>query len=283
MFCINWRILQVDKTLPLRARALTSTMLVLICIPFLDPFTLAASPVCEACQFYLDLLHKHRWLPPGSDSACAGGDQLGKMEASGAADTKTVSAETQVRRTNMTRHSAYRTMTQVALPVRLSNTPWEASDKAQNPKCCEILCKQWALPSDLHKYQFDSVCVLAENLQISHLLSKTTSAGSAGAAPGFHRKTTGGGSSRSSPPTRCRCSRCPRAAGWANLEVFQVSSNRLGVWTFCTKQQAAIAWPKAWLAFCRRLRYFECLRSAPADSDKAQKKAPETPGQETQY
>ena len=26
-------------------------MLVLICIPFLDPFTLAASPVCEACQF----------------------------------------------------------------------------------------------------------------------------------------------------------------------------------------------------------------------------------------
>ena len=60
--------LDVDKTLPLRARARatldmrssasSSTMLVLICIPFLDPFTLAASPVCEACQFY-QLLSNH--------------------------------------------------------------------------------------------------------------------------------------------------------------------------------------------------------------------------------
>ena len=30
--------------------ARTSTMRVVTCIPFLDPFTLAASPVCEACQ-----------------------------------------------------------------------------------------------------------------------------------------------------------------------------------------------------------------------------------------
>ena len=34
-------------------------------------------------------------------------------------------AKTQVRKTNISRHSEYRTMTHVALPVRLSNTPWK--------------------------------------------------------------------------------------------------------------------------------------------------------------
>ena len=35
-----------------RTRARASTVLALICIPFHDPFTLAASPVREACQYY---------------------------------------------------------------------------------------------------------------------------------------------------------------------------------------------------------------------------------------
>ena len=35
-----------------RARARASAALVLIYIPFLDPFTSAASPVCEARQLY---------------------------------------------------------------------------------------------------------------------------------------------------------------------------------------------------------------------------------------
>ena len=44
--------LDVDKTLPLRARARARARR-LICVPFPHPFTLAASPVCEACQLII--------------------------------------------------------------------------------------------------------------------------------------------------------------------------------------------------------------------------------------